>query len=156
MHASLTNCRKNRKVKIHNIVFEFIYCRDDQRFWVTLRLIINKSRGFMPQWISRHVPKLRISGYVTLFYSHVFMACKVSVVTCRLCYMLILVTDCRGIKTPLSKSKEQINSGNSYYNSVNINNEITCLNFQQQYQAIFHKKLCTCDWFLSCFDLGGY
>ena len=77
-------------------------------------------------------------------------------VTSRLCYMLIFEKDCRGIKTPLTKSKEQINSGNSYYNSVNIKNEITCLNFQQQYQANFHKKLCTCEWVLSRVNLGGY
>jgi len=34
----------------------------------------------MPRWISRHVPNLRNSGYVTLFYSHVVMVCKGTVV----------------------------------------------------------------------------
>jgi len=52
----------------------------------------------------RIVPKLRNIGDVILFYSYVVMACKGTVVLhAGLCYMLMLVKDCRGIKTTFNK-----------------------------------------------------
>jgi hypothetical protein len=70
--------------------------------------------------------------------------------------MLILVKDCRGIKTTLTKCKDQINSRKSCYNSANFKNETTCLCLQKQFQVIIYKKLCAYERVLSCVDLVGY
>ena len=62
------------------------------------------------------------------FYSNVVMVCKGTVALhVGLCYVLILVKDCSGIKTTFTRSKEHINSGNKCYKSVNFKNELPCL-----------------------------
>jgi hypothetical protein len=77
-----------------------------KRFWVPLRLLVNEKRGFVPLWIRRIVPKLRIIATVILFYTYVVMACKGTVLLhVGLCYMLILAKDYRGINTAFTKKQ---------------------------------------------------